>query len=147
MCIRDRSLSGGLIVNPEDNGQVAEAVRQEFGLSGRLGGLDLGGGYALTTLAGGAKPAPGMGPQSGELSVAVGLRFSRFTQLTSSYKDVFTYGTGATPQRGLRAYGLGLTHNVGSAMNFSLGGTLTEDKAQVGISPDVKAEAKLGLKF
>ncbi len=140
------SLSGGLTINPEDNGQVAEATRQEFGLSGRLGGLDLGGGYALTTLAGSAKPAPGAGPQSGELSVAVGLRFSRFTQLTSSYKDVFTYGAGATP-RGLRAYGLGLTHNVGSAMNFSLGGTLTEDKAQVGVSPDVKAEAKLGLKF
>ena len=140
------SLSGGLIVNPEDNGQVSEAIRQEFGLSGRLGGLDLGGGYALTTLAGTAKPASGMGPQSGELSVAVGLRFSRFTQLTSSYKDVFTYGTGATP-RGLRAYGLGLTHNLGSAMNFSLGGSLTQDKAQVGVSPDVKAEAKLGLKF
>jgi hypothetical protein len=33
-----------------------------------------------------------MGPQSGELSVNVGLRFSRFTQITSSYKDVFTYG-------------------------------------------------------
>jgi hypothetical protein len=111
-----------------------------------LGGLDLGGGYALTTLAPAAKPAPGMGPQSGQLSVNVGLRFSRFTQITSSYKDVFTYGTGATP-RGLRAYGLGLTHNVGDAMNFSLGGSLTQDKALVGISPDVKAEAKLGLKF
>lgn len=140
------SLSGGLTINPEDGGRVAEATRQEFGLTGRLGGLDLGGGYALTTLAPSAPPAPGVGPQSGELSLAVGLRFSRFTQLTSSFKDVFTYGTGATP-RGLRAYGLGLTHNLGSAMNFSLGGSLTQNKAQVGVSPDVKAEAKLGLKF
>ena len=139
------SLTGGLTVNPENGGKIAEATRQEYGLAARVGALELGGGYSLTTFAPTSVTALAYGAQSGELYLQVGLRFSRFTRLTSGYKDAFFYG--ASDPRGIRAYSLGLSHNVGSAVNFSLTGSMTEDKAQIGNPADVKADAKLGLKF
>jgi hypothetical protein len=137
------SLTGGLVVNPESNGTVADALRHEVGLNGRLGALEFGGGYALLTPDEEATASTAGNP-SGELDLRLGLRFSRATQLTSTFRDRFVYGAAAPI--GLRTYGLGLTHNLGST-SFSFGGTMTEDKAKVGLPADVKAEAKLGLKF
>lgn len=138
------TLTGGLIINPEDKGAVLEAMRQEYKLAARVGALDLGGGYSVTTLAAAAAPG-GLGSQSGELSVNLGLRFSRYTRLTSGYKDAFLWG--GPESRGIRMLSLGLTHNLGSAFNFSLAGSRTEDKAQIGRPADMKADVKLGLKF
>lgn len=136
------SLTGGLTVNPEEkDGKVTEATRREYGLAARVGALDLNGGYALTTLTG----PLAVGPQSGELSLQLGLRFSRYTRITGGYKDAFL--SGGPELRGERAVSLGLTHDVGSAFNFSLAGTRTEDKAEVGKPTDLKADIKMGLKF
>ncbi len=138
------SFTGGITLNPENEGKVADATRQEFGLAARVGALELGGDYALTTFAPAALSDRGDGAQAGELSLQLGLRFSRFTRLTSGYKDALY---GAPEGRATRAYSLGLSHNVGSAVNLSLSGSMTEDKAQIGAPAEVKAEGKLGVKF
>ena len=133
-------LTGGLTINPETNGSVADATRQEWALAARLGAMELTGGYSLTSAFQALDAS-----QSGELSLQVGLRFSRFTRMTGGYKDSFVYG--AADARGARSYSLGLNHDVGSAFNFSLSGSLNEDKTVVAGPADLKAEAKVGLKF
>ena len=138
------SLSGGFVLNPEENGAVLNASRQNFGLATRFGALDVGGGYTLTTWAVSAIPA-GLGAQSGEVSLNLGFRFSRYTALTGGYKNGFYYG--ATNPQGTHTYSLGLSHNLGSAFNLSLNGVVTEDRAQTGRPAAAKAEGKVGLKF
>lgn len=140
------SVTGGLTINPDDGkGNIADATRQEFGLTTRMGLFEIGGGYALTSFAGDAVIPAALGEQYGELSLNLGLRFSRFTRLTGGYKNAFVYGS--DDPRGTRSYALGLNHHLGSALNFSLGGAVTEDKSLAGRPADMKAEAKLGVKF
>ena len=141
------SLTGSLIVNPEEkNVGVADATRQEWGLAARLGALELGSGYAVTSWGAAANGANLAGTDTGELSLSLGLRFNRTTRLTGGYKDGFAWGAPAA-SAGLRSYSFGFAHDAGSLFNFSLGGSLTENKAQIGRPADVKAEAKLGIKF
>jgi hypothetical protein len=138
------TLSGALVNNPEKDGNITAATRQEMGLMAKLGALQLGSGYALTELA--AKE----GLQTGEFSLSLGLRFNRYTNLSGEYKDGLFWGDvdGAAPTaRGLRVYTLGLTHELGSSLNFSLGGMMQQDKTPGGTPQDYKAEAKFGVKF
>lgn len=142
--LRGLTLSGALINNPEKDGTITESTRQEMGLSAKVGSVLLGSGYALTELA--AKE----GLQSGEFSVSLGLKFNRYTLLSGEYKDGLFWGEVdgvATTTRGLRSYSLGLTHDLGTALNFSLGGTMKQDKTPGGTPQDYQAEAKLGMKF
>jgi hypothetical protein len=145
------TLTGGYTVNPEKDGKVSEAVRQEVGLKARLGALELGSGYALTTLTGGLTSITDE-PQFGEISVSLGLRFSRFTKLDGGYKDGLLYGggydlTAAAAPRAAKVYSLGLSHVVGSAFTFTMGGTVLSDYAKAGTPPAYKAEAKIGARF
>ncbi|MBC7806053.1 MAG: hypothetical protein H7145_07865 [Akkermansiaceae bacterium] len=137
-------LSGALVNNPVKDGKITEATRQEMGLSAKVGSLLLGSGYALTAL------AAQDGMQTGEFSVSLGLRFNRYTLLSGEYTDGLfwgdTEGVEATT-RGLRVYTLGLTHDLGTALNFSLGGTMKQDKTPGAAPQDYQAEAKLGVKF
>jgi hypothetical protein len=138
------TLSGALVNNPEKDGTVTEAVRQEMGLSAKVGSFLLGSGYALTEL------AAQDGMQTGEFSVSLGLRFNRYTLLSGEYKDGLFWGDVdgvETKTRGLRVYSLGLTHDLGTALNFSLGGMMKQDKTPGGTPQDYQAEAKLGVKF
>ncbi|MFY7953785.1 MAG: hypothetical protein ACOVT5_14890, partial [Armatimonadaceae bacterium] len=77
----------------------------------------------------------------------LGMRFGANSQLTGGYKDTFFSGGPAV--KGLATYTLGFVHNMGSRFNFSLNGTIVNNRAIVDPSArtDYKAEAKLGLKF
>ena len=150
------TLTGGYTVNPLDkNNQILNGQRKEFGLDTKIGALSLGSGYALTRVSPVFSDAPDADNSSGEygeVSLTLGLRFSRYTQLTGNYKDALMYGNAdARPLAGLpragRAYGLGLTHQVGSGVSFMMGGTVARDPALTGKPADIKGEAKLGLKF
>ncbi len=138
------TISGALVNNPEKDGRITESTRQEMGLSAKVGSLSLGSGYALTAL------AAQDGMQTGEFSVSLGLRFNRYTLLSGEYKDGLFWGDVdgvETATRGMRMYSLGFTHDLGTALNFSLGGKLEQDKTPGGIPQDYQAEAKLGVKF
>ena len=137
-------------LNPEDpakQGQVTLLTRREYGLAANLGAFQMGGTYALNEFAPNAAETVKAGaPQFGEYQMTLGLRFNRYTNLNGTYKNTFFYGAGP---KGLQIYTFGLTHNVGSALNFTMGGTATSNTA-VASGPqryDYKAEAKLGVKF
>ena len=148
-------LSGGYTINPlgKDNATLG-GERQEYNVDAKIGALTLGSGYALTTVSN-FGPLAGTSDdeaQYGEVSLTLGLRFSRYTKLSGSYKDALLYGgaderpLSALP-RSARSYGLGLTHQVGSGLSFTMGGTVARDPAQAGKPADIKGEAKLGVKF
>lgn len=143
-------VTGAYTLNPEDPakpGQITQLTRREYGVAANLGGIQLGGTYAMNQYAPTAVETVKAGaPQFGEYNLTLGLRFNRYTNLNGTYKNTFFYGAGP---KGLQIYTFGLTHNVGSAMNFTMGGTMTSNLA-VATGPqryDYKAEAKLGVKF
>jgi hypothetical protein len=144
-------VTGVYTQNPEDPkvpGKINELTRREYGMAATLGALQLGGAYAINEFAATAADAIKAGaPQFGEYNFTLGLRLSQATKFTSSYKDTFFYG-GALP-RGLRIYTMGLTHNLGSWFNLTMGGTLTSDESTKDAAKrnNYKAEAKLGVKF
>jgi len=143
-------VTGAYTLNPEDPakpGQITQLTRREYGLAANLGAFQLGGNYAMNQYAPTAAETVKAGaPQFGEYNLTLGLRFNRYTNLNGTYKNTFFYGAGP---KGLQIYTFGLTHNVGSAVNFTMGGTMTSNLA-VATGPqryDYKAEAKLGVKF
>jgi hypothetical protein len=146
------TLTGGYTWNPVDNGNVRQALRQEVGLNARVGALELGSGYSLTTL-NGVPNADMLDPQYGLVSLTVGLRLNKATLLSSTYKDSLMYRTAeaqapALVPRYLRVLGLGLSQNFGSDVSWSLGGTVTDDRSKAPKDAnDVKAEAKVGVRF
>lgn len=151
------SLSGGVVLNPQDDkGVISEAQRQDLSLTLKQGAWELGSGYAITTLMGNAATnVTGIALQTGEMSLNLGLRISSNSKLTGSYKNSFLYGTTnpdvAIGPRGALVYGLNYTKNMGDAFSLSFGGSMTNDKTKTAVptttQQGLKAEAKLGLKF
>lgn len=142
----------GLVVwNPEENNIVRQAMRQEVGVQTRVGALELGSAYAMTTLNGSASAVGDFAPQFGEVNVNVGLRLDKTLRLDGTYKDSLRYsGAGSSTQvpRYLRVYGLGLSRTLGPNFNWSLTGQVSDDRNRpVNLNTDYKAEAKMGLKF
>lgn len=143
-------VTGAYTLNPEDpakQNQVNPLTRREYGLAANLGAIQLGGTYAMNEYDIKHPEAVKAGaPTFGEYQLTLGLRFNRYTNLNGTYKNTFFYGAGP---KGLQVYTFGLTHNVGSAMNFTMGGTMTSNLAVASSSQrnDYKAEAKLGVKF
>jgi len=145
------TLSGGIVINPQqDNGSILDAKREEWGMKAKVGALELGGGYALTTLKDGAAITKAGAEQSGEVSVTLGLRFNTWTRLAGAYKSALFYGRDeetSSLSRGLKSYSLGLTHEFGGLLNFTVGGSMVENPNQTETPKDYKAEARLGVKF
>ncbi len=143
-------VTGAYTLNPEDpakQNQVSPLTRHEYGLAANLGAIQLGGTYAMNEYAiKHAEAVKAGAPSFGEYLLTLGMRFNRYTNLNSTYKNTFFYGAGP---KGLQIYTFGLTHNVGSAMNFTMGGTMTSNLAVASgpLRTDYKAEAKLGVKF
>ncbi len=139
-------LTTNYTLNPEEKGIITPLTRREYGLEAKAGSLELGGGYASTAL---SLLSPELLKQQagameyGEYTLSVGLRFSPTTKLTTLLKDSFYSGA----PKGLRSFGLGFSQSAGDAF-VTLSGTMTTNRALVGSGRnDVKAEAKLGVKF
>lgn len=143
-------VTGAYLLNPEDpakQNQITALTRREYGLAANLGAIQLGGTYAMNEYDAKNPEAIKAGaPTFGEYQLTLGLRFNRYTNFNGSYKNTFFYGAGP---KGLQVYTLGVTHNVGSAVNFTMGGTMTSNLAVASSTQrtDYKAEAKLGVKF
>ena len=143
-------VTGAYLLNPEDpakQNQITALTRREYGLAANLGAIQLGGTYAMNEYDAKNPEAVKAGaPTFGEYQLTLGLRFNRYTNFNGSYKNTFFYGAGP---KGLQVYTLGVTHNVGSAVNFTMGGTMTSNLAVASSTQrtDYKAEAKLGVKF
>jgi hypothetical protein len=151
--LRSVTLTGAYVWNPIDpaNGAIQQASRQEFAVTAKMGAVEVGSGYTLTTLNGRAK-ADQEDPQFGTVSLTLGMRFSRFTHLTGAFKDSLRYAdaTQVVPNlvpKYLRTYNVGLTHDIGSAFNLTLGGAVIDDRSRAKAPSDVKAEAKVGVRF
>jgi hypothetical protein len=146
------SVTGGYTWNPADNGNVRQALRQEVGVNARVGALEVGSGYALTTV-NGVPNADVLDPQFGLISLTVGLRLNKATLLSSTYKDSLMYRSAqeqapSVVPRYLRMLGMGLSQSFGGGLSWSLGGTVTDDRSKAPKDAnDVKAEAKLGVRF
>lgn len=147
-------VTGNYSLNPEDPkkpGGITPTERREYGIKAKLGTFELGGTYAANELLPGTAAdviaKAGGAPQFGEMGLSLGMRFGANSKLTGGYKD--TFFSGGPAAKGLATYTLGFTHNVGSRFNFSLNGTVVNNRAIVDPSArnDYKAEAKLGLKF
>ena len=148
------TVRGSYILNPDDPAQKDKfnpLEKREYGISAKLGAFELGGTYADTELLKGT-PADviakaGGAPQFGEAGLTLGWRFGSGTQLTGGFKDTFAYGPSIN--KGLATYSLGFTHNISNSFNFSLSGSMINNRAIT--SPngrnDYRAEAKLGVKF
>ena len=140
------TLSTGYLQNPEEKGIVSAFTRREFGLEAKAGSLELGGAYSATELNELSpeqlrKQAGAM--EYGEYTLSVGLKFGEAAKLTTTVKDSFYAGVA----KGQRVVGLGFTQKAGDAF-MTLSGTMTTNRAGVGaLRNDVKAEAKLGVKF
>lgn len=140
------TLSTGYLQNPEEKGVISAFTRREFGLEAKAGSLELGGAYSATELNDLSpealrKQAGAM--EYGEYTLSVGMRFGATTKLTTTVKDSFYAGIA----KGQRVVGLGFTQSAGDAF-MTLTGTMTTNRAGIGaLRNDVKAEAKVGVKF
>ncbi|MGC4042219.1 MAG: hypothetical protein QM758_00255 [Armatimonas sp.] len=139
-------LTTNYILNPEDKGVITPMTRREFGLQAKTGSLEVGGAYSATEYS-------QLTPQQlrdqagameyGEYSLSVGLRFGQTGKLTTELKDSFFAGV----PKGTRSIGLGVSHTAGTAF-LSLTGTMVTNRAVIGADRNnVRAEAKLGIKF
>ena len=138
------TLTGALINNPEKNGRITDSTRQELGLKAKIGAMELGSGYAINEL------GSQQGWQTGEFSVSLGLRFDKYTRFTSEYKDGLFWGSADgvdTNARGVRVFSLGITHNLGSTFNLSVGGDMQKDRSGGFVPDQYKVDAKIDVKF
>ena len=139
-------LSTNYLQNPEEKGVISAFTRREFGVEAKSGNLEVGGAYSATELS-------DLSPEKlrqqagameyGEYTLSVGMRFGAAAKLTTTVKDSFYAGVA----KGQRVVGLGFTHSAGDAF-MTVSGTVTTNRASAGPQRnDVKAEAKLGVKF
>lgn len=145
-------ITGGYVWNPEERGKVRQAMRQEFGLKAKLGSFEIGSGYALTTVNGMADVSEGAEPRFGEVSLTFGLRFDAQTFLTGTYKDALRYRDADDLPADIvplyaRAYNIDFKHDLGDDLLVSLGGSYMENRALTKDAKDVKAEARVGVRF
>jgi hypothetical protein len=135
--VKRLKLLGGYAENPEENGQVLQAVRRKVGMETSLGSVLLNGGYTLEDRMG------GLGFRTTEFGF--GLNLWRTTQLKATYSLVDGYGEGNGDSA---LYGLHFSHDLGDRFTLSLDGQASDKR---GFTPDderlYSGSAKLGMKF
>jgi hypothetical protein len=133
-------LTGGYAANPEDErGTVARAYKGQFAVQSTLGQFDLSGGYQRQNEYLTAKTAC-------VLDLQLGWRITRATQIVTSYKETQMQDQGLLLAD---TYSLSLTHRVGSLLDLSLSGAVTQQQKDGLLlpNPDYRADLKLGVKF
>jgi hypothetical protein len=149
--VKGVTVTGGMTWNPEHQGNISQAYNKQLAVQAKLGAWEVGTGYSLTTL-NGLKDWDAEDPQFGSVSLSLGLRLSRYSHLRGSYSDSLRYRSANELPVHLtgfytRVVDLGLTHTVGDAFNFSLGTTFSENRKNVNQPSDVRAAAKIGVRF
>ncbi|GAB4464464.1 MAG: hypothetical protein OHK0029_34470 [Armatimonadaceae bacterium] len=144
-------VTGGLTWNPEDRGRVTQAQRQELGLKANLGAWQVQTNYSLTTL-NGLNQWDDVDPQIGQVALTLGIRLGNNTNFNTRYTDTLRYRSADELPAHLvghytRIIGFGFAHNMGEGFNLSLGTTITENRKNAKDPTDIRAEAKLGVRF
>lgn len=137
--------------NPETQGVVSQAHRQEIGLTAKLGTFEMGSGYAITTLNGLAN-VDNVDPQFAQLTLNLGWIFGRNTKLNGTYQDSLRYRAARTLPANLvplyvRMINFAFTHTPGPGFNLTLGTIVTDNRADTKIPYETKFEGKMGVKF
>ncbi len=147
---RNLKISGSYVLNPDDAakpGLTIPVERRSLGLNAKLGHFDLNGSYSSIehlpgTQADVLAKAGGFNLY-GESGIKLGYK-NGSTSFYSEMKDQFFFGTN---MKGINSYSLGFTQTRGERFNFSLSGTITQNRNNTNIAQDFRAEAKLGFKF
>ncbi|HLK55805.1 MAG TPA: hypothetical protein VKU00_04550 [Chthonomonadaceae bacterium] len=134
-------LTGGYNLNPEaSDGTVRKTEAHTVGMESTLGIISVTGQYGFEdqylTLR-----------QSRSLTLGTDLRLTRRDTLTTGYEGHSLLGSDPSDTI---IYKLGYTHHLGSIVDFSVNGTMTQNSPKSGADPtkpELKAEAKVGLHF
>lgn len=147
---KNLKLSGSYVLNPDDAsrpGLTIPVERRSVGLNAKLGHFDLNGSYSSVehlpgTQADVIAKAGGFNLY-GESGIKLGYKVGS-TSFYSEMRDQFFFGSNL---KGINTYSLGFTQNRGERFNFSLSGTMIQNRNNSNLSQDFRAEAKLGFKF
>lgn len=147
---KNLKISGSYILNPDDvtkPGLTVPVERRSLGLNAKLGHFDLNGSYSSVehlpgTQADVLAKAGGFNLY-GESGIKLGYKFGA-TSFYSEMRDQFFFGSN---MKGINTYSLGFTQTRGERFNFSLSGTVIQNRNNTNLAQDFRAEAKLGFKF
>ena len=147
---KNLKLNGSYVLNPDDAtrpGLTVPVERRSLGLNAKLGHFDLNGSYSSIehlpgTQADVLAKAGGFNLY-GESGIKLGYKVGS-TSFYSEMRDQFFFGSNL---KGINTYSLGFTQNRGDKFNFSLSGTVIQNRNNSNVSQDFRAEAKLGVKF
>ena len=134
-------LTGNVAHNPEkDGGAVQRLLKQTLGLESDWGLFLFKGQYGTENDYQTAK-------LNSLLNLGVDLRLTKWDVLSTGFEGRSAFDTSLTSSN---TYKLGFTHRLGSALDLNLSGSYTQTMLN-GIAtsdkPELKAEAKVGLKF
>ncbi len=142
-------LSGSYTLNPDDiakPGSTVPVERRTLGLTAKLGNMDLNGTYTSTEHLPGTQAEvltkAGGFNLYGESGIKLGYKRGS-TSFYSEMRDQFFYNSNF---KGINTYSIGLIKS-GDSFNFSLSGTLIQNRNNNLNSQDYRAEAKFGFKF
>jgi len=147
---KNLKLNGSYVLNPDDAtrpGLTVPVERRSLGLNAKLGHFDLNGSYSSIehlpgTQADVLAKAGGFNLY-GESGIKLGYKVGS-TSFYSEMRDQFFFGSNL---KGINTYSLGFTQNRGDKFNFSLSGTLIQNRNNSNVSQDFRAEAKFGYKL
>ena len=130
-------LTGTYSQNPDNGTDTVQRLAQRgVGLETSVGALGLSGGYDWSR-------AYGTPDVEETIHAALGLRFSKATQLSVGYQTQQNMLDASVPLA--TAYTIGFTHALSDRFSLSLTGK--RQQAATAASPDYNAEASLGMKF
>lgn len=149
--VKNIILSGNYLLNPDDPAKVGTFIpieKRQYALTHKAGSFEVTGSYSDTEHLKGTSAdilaKAGGYYYYGETGLRIGWKAGASTVFTSEYREQFFKGGSAL--KGSETFSLGLNHSRAST-TFSLTGTYVDNRANPGLRPDYRAEAKLGYKF
>ena len=134
-------VTGGFTLNPEsEDGNLRKVQSHTLGLETEFGSVSLKGQY-------GFENEYISNRLQNTLALDLALRLTAWDTLSTGFQGVSTLSKSLTASS---TYLLTFTHRLGTAFDFSLSGSYTQrdtDGLPSPDGPDIKAEAKIGLRF
>lgn len=132
-------LTGIYCQNPDDSGQPLALSRRGVGVTTTIGPASLTTNYTVDVRTAASEDTP-----DSKFGLTGKLALDRATSLTGQYQDTNYFGYATR----VRAYSLGLTHNISGLLQVSLTGSVNvqgdDSASQV---TDAESSASVGLKF